>query len=217
MTNTLLEWFNQMMTVHGTLTWVEFSILFILILVETGAIFAGFIPGDTILITAGSIAGVHHNVLELGILILLFAVASWLGDAINYYFGAWLMRQASRIAYIDRHVNGPLFQNLMQHFNRKRWFLFVFAGRFVPFVRTLVPLTVHRLGLNFKTYLSLAAGASLVWSLVITSIGYFFGHLTLPHGLNWAILGLMLLGFGLMFSNKKFRQKVINLFIGLEA
>lgn len=215
MTNNLLEWFNQMMALHGTLTWVEFSILFFLILVETGAIFAGFIPGDTILITAGSIAGIHHNIGELWILIAVFATASWIGDAINYYFGAWLVRQVSRIGYVDRHINGPLFKNLTEHFNRRRWFIFVFAGRFVPFVRTLVPLTVHRLGLDFKSYIGLAAGSSLAWAIVITSIGYFFGHLTLPNGMNWIILGIMLLSFGVMFSNKKFRSKVISLFVKL--
>lgn len=213
MTNNLLDWFNQMMAVRGTFTWIEFSILFILILVETGAIFAGFIPGDTILITAGSIAGIHHNIGELLMLITVFAIASWIGDAINYYFGAWLVRQVSRIGYIERHINGPIFQNLTYHFNHRRWFLFVFAGRFVPFVRTLVPLTVHRLGLDFKSYIGLAAGSSLTGALVITSIGYFFGHLTLPHGMNWMILGIVLLGFGIMFSNKTFRSKFINLFV----
>jgi len=209
----LPNWINQIVNVNGSFGLTEFIVFFMLIFIETGGIFIGWIPGDALLITVGSIAGMHHNFTELGLLILTFGFASLLGDAVNYYFGAWLLRQARRIKFVDRHLNGKLMQRLSASFHHRRWLLFIVAGRFLPFVRTAVPLTAHQLGLAFVDYIRMTAFASFVWSTTILSLGYFFGHLSLPDGGSWWLIGGFLVLVGSALALPKVRERIIKLFL----
>ncbi|MCM0582449.1 VTT domain-containing protein [Weissella diestrammenae] len=209
----LPNWLNQIINVKSGFGLLEFSIFFALIFIETGGIFIGWIPGDALLVTIGSIVGLHHNLIELFILMGVFAIASLLGDAVNYFFGAWLLRQGRRIKFIDRHLNGRLMQRLSNSFHHRRWLLFIVAGRFIPFIRTAVPLTAHQLGLAFIDYIRLAAFASSVWSVTLLSIGYTFGQFELPAWLHWSIILLLLFCFGISLAIPKVREQIIRLFL----
>lgn len=206
-------WVSQLMNINGQFGWMELLTCFILIFIETGGIFTGFIPGDTLLMTAGSFAGLHHDGVELALLILVFGLASLCGDAVNYYFGAWILKQASRIPWVARHLKQDFLNHLAQHFNHRRWLLFVILGRFIPFIRTIVPLTVHRLGLSFKSYLKMAALASFLWASVISMVGYYFGQLELPHGLNWIIMLIVLFLLGMIVTHPQIKNKIMNVFM----
>ncbi|TYC49049.1 DedA family protein [Weissella muntiaci] len=207
------SWINNMITSGSMFSWSALLILFTLIFVETAGIFIGFIPGDTILLTIGSFAGETHNFGHYLLAVLVFGTASLAGDAVNYFFGAFLLRQFSRIKWIDKHVNGATMGRLRDGFHHRRWLLFITVGRFVPFIRTLVPLLAHELGLAFQNYIRFAAFASYLWAFTIVGIGYFFGHLNLPGGGIWWILGSILVVALILLRRKGVREWIIRLFL----
>ncbi|MBS9334451.1 DedA family protein [Fructobacillus sp. M1-10] len=205
------EWVTHIGHVDANFSIVELSILFLLILIETGGIVTGFIPGDALVMTAAGFAGRHHSPQEFLILVLLFALASAIGDSINYWLGAWVIKQVDKIPWVKRHLNEEMTEKITANLNPKRWQLFIILGRFVPFVRTIVPLSAHRLKLPFKTYFHMSALASTIWSISMVTIGYFFGHLTLPKGVLPVGIGLAVIVVVLTLRSAKFRQWIIDL------
>lgn len=204
------DWVTHIGQAEANFSVVELSILFLLILIETGAIVAGFIPGDALVMTAAGFAGRHHSPTEFVILVLLFTLASTLGDSINYWLGAWIVKQVDKIPWVKRHLNEELSDKIANNLNPKRWQLFIIMGRFIPYVRTVVPLSAHRLKLPFNTYFHMSALASFLWATSMVTIGYFFGHLTLPQGVLPAIIVVGLVAAVLTLRSKRFRQFIIN-------
>ncbi|CAK8054252.1 DedA/Tvp38 family (DedA) [Eupransor demetentiae] len=161
--------------------------------------------------TAAGIAGMHHSLSELLILILVFGTASVLGDSVNYWFGAFIVKQLDRIPFLRKHLNGEFASKVADNLHPRRWLLFLVLGRFIPFVRTIVPLVAHRLGLAFHSYVKMALFASFLWSTVMVSIGYYAGHLELPT--EW-LIGLIVVGAIVVIFTLRhpaFRQYILDL------
>ncbi|MBS9336254.1 DedA family protein [Fructobacillus papyrifericola] len=207
----LADWVTHIGHADANFSLIELTVLFLLILVETGGIVTGFIPGDALVMTAAGLAGRHHSPEEFAILLLLFALASTIGDSINYWLGAWVIKQVDKIPWVKRHLNEDFTERITANLNPKRWQLFIILGRFVPFVRTIVPLSAHRLNLPFKTYFHMSALASFIWATAMVTIGYFFGHLTLPAGVLPIGVALAVIVAILVLRSPRFRQFIINL------
>lgn len=209
----LPSWITNMVTNGSMFTFTGMAIMFMLIFIETAGIILGFIPGDTILLTVGSLAGNAHNWGHFWLAVMVFGTASLAGDGVNYFFGAFLVRQLSRIKWVARHLHGETMVRLSSNFHRRRWLLFITLGRFLPFIRSAVPLLSHQLGLPFSEYIRMAGFASYLWALVMVAIGYFFGQFNLPGGgAIWLIL-LFVGVFAFAISRPAIREKIISLFI----
>lgn len=204
---------NHILSADQAFAWSKFVVMFLLIFIETAGIVTGFIPGDTILTSVGSVAGLHHNLWELLADSLVFGLASLCGDAVNYWFGGFLIRQIGRIPMLKKRLSGGVIDRLAVDFHPKRWLLFIVLGRFLPFIRVAVPLLAQRLGLPFASYLKMAAFASFLWAVTITSLGYFIGHLAIPH--EWLTIGLVVMAIALIIGlrSPKLRQAVLNLLV----
>ncbi|QEA45894.1 DedA family protein [Leuconostoc citreum] len=209
----LPHFLTDILSADNPFSMTKLVILFLLIFIETAGIVTGFIPGDTILTTAGGLAGTHHNFGELMAYIAIFSLASFLGDAVNYWFGAFLMKQISKIPFLKRHLQGEMLDKLATNFHPKRWLLFVVLGRFLPFIRVVVPLLARRLGLPFVSYIRMSAFASVLWSAVIVSAGYFIGHLDIPSDMLLIIVVGIAIVFIVALRIPKFRQAIVNLFV----
>ncbi|MGO0154660.1 DedA family protein [Leuconostoc mesenteroides] len=207
------EWITNLIGSDTDFSISTFVVMFLLIFVETAGILTGFIPGDAILITVGGLVGAHHNFFEFGLVMLVFAFASFLGDGVNYWFGAYITKQVGKIPIIKKHVHGELIEQIAGDFHPKRWLLFIILGRFLPFIRVAVPLLAHRLGLAFLNYLRMSAFASFLWSLIMVSIGYFIGHLEIPRIVSISLMVVMAVVFIVILRIPKCRQSIIQLFI----
>lgn len=204
---------NHILSADQAFAWSKFVVMFLLIFIETAGIVTGFIPGDTILTSVGSVAGLHHNLWELLADCLVFGLASLCGDAVNYWFGSFLTRQIGRIPFLKKYLSGGVIDRLAVDFHPKRWLLFIVLGRFLPFIRVAVPLLAQRLGLPFASYIKMAAFASFLWAFTITSLGYFIGHLAIPH--EWLTIGLVVIAVALIVGlrSPKLRRAVLNLLV----
>lgn len=204
---------NHILSADQAFAWSKFVVMFLLIFIETAGIVTGFIPGDTILTSVGSVAGLRHNLWELLADCLVFGLASLCGDAVNYWFGGFLTRQIGRIPFLKKYLSGGVIDRLAVDFHPKRWSLFIVLGRFLPFIRVAVPLLEQRLGLPFASYIKMAAFASFLWAFTITSLGYFIGHLAIPH--EWLTIGLVVIAVALIVGlrSPKLRRAVLNLLV----
>src|SRR5688572_6967699 len=147
--------------------------LITIIFVETGFFFGFFLPGDSLLVTAGLLiaTGLDMNVYVLG---LALNIAAILGDAVNYWFG--------RITGPKIFVRDDSFFFKKKHVERAHDFYVkhgaktIVLARFMPIVRTFAPLVagVARMDYRIFTLYNVIGGTAWIWSMLFT--GYFLGR-----------------------------------------
>lgn len=119
--------------------WV-YALLFLIIFAETGLVVTPFLPGDSLLFTAGALAAV--GVLDIWTTVPLLLVAAILGDAVNYavghFVGPRIFRAEGNNSLWQRLLNRNHLQQAHDFFERYGGKAVV-LGRFVPIVRTFVP------------------------------------------------------------------------------
>jgi membrane-associated protein len=162
----LVEWTNR----YGI--WV-YAILFVVIFAETGLVVTPFLPGDSLLFVAGSVAALGN--MDVHVLVLVMFIAAILGNLVNYefgrYFGAhYFVDKKSRWLnpeYIDR-----------THAFFERWGpAAVITARFVPFLRTYVPFVAGMGAMTRVRYVTYTFIGAATWVGSLTYLGYFFGNL----------------------------------------
>jgi membrane-associated protein len=151
-----------------------------IIFFETGILLGFFLPGDSILFSAGLVAAAHS---EANILILLIVVlvAAFMGDQIGFVLGRLVGRP-----YLDRH-SSPRITRMIQRSERfyehTGWWAVV-AARFFPWLRTFVPPIAGISQMNYYKFLSANALGALLWGAGITLAGYYAA--TLPWVKSWS-------------------------------
>jgi membrane-associated protein len=148
-----------------------FGILFIIFL-ETGVFFAFFLPGDSLLFTAGLLASQHFFSLER-LLPGLF-IAAILGYQFAYWFGArlgdWLWRRPDSLWFKRRYLHQA------HDFYEQHGGFALILGRLLPIVRTFVPILAGMVHLNKKRYFLLNITGGFIWISGMTLLGYFLGR-----------------------------------------
>jgi membrane-associated protein len=154
----------------------------VIVFAESGMMVGFFLPGDTLLFTAGFLAqqGVLHVNIHLLVLVLL--VAAVLGDNIGYAFGHKVGRK------LFRKPDSLLFHqaNLQraEKFYERYGPLTVIIARFIPVVRTFAPIVAGIGKMNYRTFLAFDVLGGLLWTGTITYLGYFGGAFLQSHGIN---------------------------------
>jgi membrane-associated protein len=167
--------------------------LFLIIFAETGLLLGFFLPGDTLLISAGLLIQQDKVNLELWILIPLLIAAAIIGDAVGYQVG----KQAGPRLF--KRENGRIFKR--DHLERAKRFYDRHGGktiviaRFLAFIRTFAPTVAGAAEMPYPRFAAFNAIGALLWVPSLTLLGYFFGK-TIPADLVdvffIALLGLML-------------------------
>lgn len=145
--------------------------LFFIILAESGLFFGFFFPGDSLLFTAGLLASQH--VLYLPVLLAIIPVAAIIGDSIGYTFGKWvgpkLFTKEDSLFFNKQHVLRA------QMFYEKYGARAIIFARFIPVVRTFVPIVAGVASMKYKTFLSFNIIGGLLWGVGVVLLGYFLG------------------------------------------
>ncbi|WP_461532879.1 VTT domain-containing protein [Sinomicrobium sp.] len=165
--------------------WI-YLILFLIIFVETGLVVMPFLPGDSLLFTAGMLCATGSmNVVYLAILLFVAAV---LGDNVNYrighYLGLKVFNKESRI-FNEKHLIKT------RAFFDKYGGSTLIIARFVPFIRTYAPFVAGASSMDKKRFMlyNLAGGA--LWIVSLLLLGYFFGNLPIVQE-NYSIVLLLI-------------------------
>ena len=124
----VLPLFNSL----GSWTYV---ILFSLIFMETGLVVFPWLPGQSLIFVTSSFAALHGAEVKMSILVPGFFIAAVLGDTLNYLIGTRLIKWP----WLKRQLAGPTMAKAQLFFSRYGLRAIIF-GRFVPLIRTFVPL-----------------------------------------------------------------------------
>jgi membrane-associated protein len=148
--------------------------LFLIIFAESGLLIGFFLPGDSLLFTAGLFASTSK--LDVNIVVLLGGVflAAVLGDQVGYAFGrkvgpSIFQRPDSKI-FKQKYV-----QQADQFFEDHGAKTIVLA-RFVPVVRTFAPILAGVGSMKYRTFLTYNLVGGFLWAVGVTSLGYFLGN-----------------------------------------
>ena len=156
--------------------WV-YAMLFAIIFIETGLIIWPFLPGDSLLFTAGAMAAA--GALDPWLTAFLLVAAAISGDAVNYSVG----RYAGPRVFSADDYQGFLHQLLNRdHLDKAHAFfekhggMAVASGRFVPIVRTFVPFVAGAALMTASTFVLWNVLGALIWVGVCMGAGYAFGN-----------------------------------------
>lgn len=158
-----------MITQYGIFT---YAILFLVVFAETGLIVTPFLPGDSLLFAAGTLAG--RGLLSLPLLLLLIFLAAVLGDTVNYavgrFFGLRLFKENSR--FLKKSHLEKTHQFYDKHGEKT-----IVLCRFVPIVRTFAPFVAGLGSMHYGKYMMYNVIGGALWVILFLGLGYAFGDL----------------------------------------
>lgn len=144
-----------------------------IVFAESGLLIGFFLPGDSLLFTAGFLVQIGVLPFNIHLLVFILFVAAVLGDSVGYTFG----RRVGRKLF-DR-PNSRLFKQ--DHLEKAEAFYEKYGGktiimaRFIPVVRTFAPIVAGTAKMHYKTFLSYNIVGGLLWAAGVTYLGYFLG------------------------------------------
>jgi len=156
--------------------WV-YAMLFAIIFIETGLVIWPFLPGDSLLFTAGALAAT--GVLDIYLVSILLVSAAIAGDAVNYSIGRYVGPKV-----FTAHDHQGLFHRLLnrEHLDKAHTFfekhggMAVVSGRFVPIVRTFVPFVAGAASMTASMFVTYNVVGAIIWVVVCVGAGYLFGN-----------------------------------------
>lgn len=158
---------------YGALTYL---VLFLIIFCETGLVITPFLPGDSLLFTAGSLAALEmQNSLSLPFLLSLLSFASIIGNQTNYFLGKTFSQR-----FLQRGTSRFLSQKYLdqtQAFYEKHGIKTIILARFIPIIRTFAPFIAGLSQMKASIFLSYNLMGALLWIGSLLGLGYFFGSL----------------------------------------
>ena len=165
------------MPVFDTHHLIEFGgliLLLAIVYIETG-FFLGFVlpGGDYLLFAAGMFCGTHYLDIPLALLLLLLVIASFLGDFTGYFKGKWLGQKL----FVDnksRFFKKEYLERASSFYTRYGMWAFI-LGRFMPIIRTLVPMIAGASKYNFKKFLIFNFLGALTWVCTLVPLGFYIG------------------------------------------
>jgi membrane-associated protein len=167
-----------------------YGILFLVVFMETGFVVTPFLPGDSLLFAAGTLAG--KGMLDIRTLYFTLLIAPFFGDNVNYWVGRLIghrLVQSQRIRLIRK-----------EHLDRTHAFFERYGGktlviaRFVPIVRTMAPFVAGLGAMTYPRFLMFSVLGAFLWVTICTLAGYYFGSIPLiKQNFSLAILTIIAL------------------------
>ncbi len=162
--------------------------LFLIVFAESGLFFGFFLPGDSLLLTAGLFA--FKGFLRIEPLLPLLFTAAVLGDNVGYWFG--------------KKAGPPLFNRENSFFFRRKNLLAardfydkhggktIVLARFMPFVRTFAPIVAGAVDMPWRRFLFFNVLGGFIWAVGLTLAGFWLGSLFPPEVMDRYFLVIVL-------------------------
>jgi membrane-associated protein len=171
-----------------------YAILFLIIFVETGVVVLPFLPGDSLLFAAGSLAALPGSPLNVWAMMGLLIVAAVLGDTLNYHIGDYLgprvFRENSRFLKRE-HLERT------QAFYQKHGAKTIILARFIPIIRTFAPFVAGVGTMSYSKFLSYNVIGAVLWVSILTLAGYFFGQMEIVQK-NFSLVVLAIIALSVL-------------------
>lgn len=144
-----------------------------IIFAESGLLFGFFLPGDSLLFTAGFLTLTGVLDFDIHLLVAIVFVAAVLGDGVGYAFGHRVGRKAFN------RPNSRLFKKehleKAEEFYEKHGSLTIVIARFTPIIRTFAPIVAGASKMHYRTFLIFNVVGAVLWAVGITYAGFYAG------------------------------------------
>jgi membrane-associated protein len=185
MIGSLSHFFHFLFNVQGLIEWGGTFLVCLIVFIETGFFVGFFLPGDSLLVTAGVFAAAGN--LSLAKLLLLVPLCAIVGDQIGY----WIGRQAGQALY--RREDSFIFRK--RHLERAHEFYEKYGGktvimaRFMPIVRTFCPPVAGAAMMPYSRYVAFDIAGGILWVGSMILSGYFLGSVIpdIGHRIHYVI------------------------------
>lgn len=171
--DSLVELFNKLRDVRGLVAWGGYVGLTAIIFAETGLLVGFFLPGDSLIVTAGLLSATM-GVMNVWLLGLLLTIASIIGNSVGYAIGKAagprLFTREDSLLFNKKHLYRA------SAFYEKHGGKTIVIARFMPIVRTFVPVVAGMARMDYARYTlyNVIGGVGWIWSMLL--IGYFLGR-----------------------------------------
>lgn len=167
--------------------WI-YAILFAIVFCETGLVVLPFLPGDSMLFAAGTIAAVGD--MNIFVLMGLLIVAAVLGDFVNFeigkHFGQKLFSNPNSKIFKQSYL-----QKTHDYYERYGGRTIIIA-RFIPIVRTFAPFVGGMGNMNYAQFARYNIVGAVLWVVSFTTLGYFFGQLPfVKEHFSWIMIAII--------------------------
>ena len=166
---------HQLYDVEGIIRWGGLLMLVVIIFAETGLMVGFFLPGDSLLVTAGVFSAAGH--LELWTLLAAVTAAAIVGDQVGYWIGyragPLLFRREDSLFFKRRHL-------LRAHaFYERHGGKTIILARFMPIIRTFAPVVAGVGEMRYRRFVAFNVVGGFLWVWSMALLGFSLGH-TIP-------------------------------------
>jgi len=185
------DWLAQLAdpNLEGLGTLGLYAVVFGIVFAETGTLVGFWLPGSTVLFTAGLVAAREDSPVSLAVLVIGVSVAAVAGDTVGYWTGRrlgrpWLLRRAGKAA--ARLPQAEAF------YARYGWFAVV-GCRYIPWLRAFTPVIAGTAAMSYPRFASANVVGALTWGALLVLAGYAADSLPWVRSLAYAIAGVAVL------------------------
>jgi membrane-associated protein len=176
---------QQLVNDYGS--WI-YAILFAIVFCETGLVVLPFLPGDSMLFAAGTIAAVGD--MNIFMLIGLLIIAAILGDFVNFeigkHFGQKLFANPNSKIFKQSYLEKT--HNYYEKYGGRT----IIIARFIPIVRTFAPFVAGMGRMHYGEFIRYNIIGAVAWVVIFTLLGYFFGQLPfVKEHFSWIMIGII--------------------------
>ncbi len=171
----MLDWLQQafhfIMDVQGLIQWGGLLMVCIIVFVETGLFVGFFLPGDSLLVTAGLFAA--KGDIDLAWLLLLVSLCAVIGDQTGYVIGrkagSALFKREDSMFFKRKHLEKA--HDFYEKYGNKT----IVIARFVPIVRTFAPAVAGAAQMNYRRFVTYNVMGGILWVFSMVLGGYIMG------------------------------------------
>ncbi|MET2012542.1 DedA family protein [Microbacterium chocolatum] len=204
--NEVLTWLLD--TVQSVDPIIRTIVAGVAIMLETSVLVGLVVPGDTIVIVAGTAVATVAEGVVLGIVVIVGALA---GETIGFFLGRWL-GPAIRRSRLGRRIGEENWVR-SERYLRRRGGPAIFLSRFLPVLHSLVPLTVGMSGYPYRRFLAWTVPACTIWAFLYVGVaaaaaGTYRELADRIHFAGYLFVGVILVFLVLVFVSKKIIERV---------
>lgn len=184
-----------------------YVVLFLVIFIETGLVAMPFLPGDSLLFTAGLFA--RSGMLNMSYLMILLFIAAVLGDNCNYWVGRKIGIKVFNLKIKNKQLVKQEYLVKTEEFFVKYGVKAIIMARFVPFVRTFAPFAAGVGKMDYKKYVLYDIFGGALWIGSLTTAGYLLGEVEIIRKrIDLVCIGIILISVApIILSYFKHRTK----------
>jgi membrane-associated protein len=169
--------------------WV-YALLFLIIFCETGLVVTPFLPGDSLLFVAGTVAAT--GALNVHVMVILLVISAVLGDSVNYGIGRWLGPRVFKMP--QSWFFNPKHLQRANAFYERHGGKTIIIARFVPIVRTYAPFVAGVGAMDYRRFISFNVVGGVVWVVLLAYGGYLFGNIPwVKQNISLVVIGIIVL------------------------